>query len=257
MEMTGRPTQGSRGNQRENVVFGAFTCRSSRSLDKEEAIVSLCSGGDGGEREELTARAAVARGSASGAATVALHFDGWSGGGLWCGGGDVGVGSWKLFCGIACDDDDCDGMGWWKWGGDADTYTHRGGQLRTADGYVVPCLLHGEEDRKADSWAAARFVPGFHCVLFCVLCAGLWWRSSPTRCRTAPAWEASLTNGISSEAHDHPPGSVPSGWRCWTLNDSDGFRGHWWSDPAAGLAGQGGAMRHASPPTRAVCEICA
>jgi hypothetical protein len=56
----------------------------------------------GGRREELTARAAVAGGSTSGAATVALHVDGW---GLvgWLGGGDVKFVGW--FVGVACDDD--------------------------------------------------------------------------------------------------------------------------------------------------------
>lgn len=258
MEMTGRPTQGSRGDQRENVVFGAFTCRSSRSLDEREQLsvfgaVGTERGGDSQLEPQLHEEAPPEQpqspfilmvGLVGGCGVVVVMLE-------------LEVGS--CFVGLLVMMMTVKGWGGGNGEGMGDTYTHRGGQLRTADGYVVPCLLHGEEDRKADSWAA-RFVLGFHCVLFCVLCAGGdQAEPSPVRpdAEQRPGLEGALTNGISSEAHDHPPGSVPSGWRCWTLNDSDGFRGHWRSDPAAGLAGQGGAMRHASPPTRAVCEICA
>lgn len=87
VEMTGRPNQGLRGNQRR-TDDDAITCRSSRSLDEREQL-SVFRVLEMGERgEELTARAAVAGGSASGAATVALHFDGWFVGGWW---GGVGV----------------------------------------------------------------------------------------------------------------------------------------------------------------------
>lgn len=118
-------------------------------------------------------------------------------------------------------------LGWGdgkRGGGEADTYTHRGAQLSS-----LPSP-RGERIRRADAdscWAA-RFVPvssAFSSAFFVPDCGGDPAQPSPTRCRTAPAWEPSLTNGISSEAHDHPPGSVPSGWERWTLNDSDGFRG--------------------------------
>lgn len=259
MEMTVRPTQGSRGNQRENVVFGAFTCRSSRSLDKEEAIVSLWGGGnrERGRNSQLEPQLheeappeqpqspfILMVGLVGGCGVVVVMLE-------------LEVGSCFVRLLVMM----MTVMGW------------DGG-----NGEEMRILIHTEVDNSVRqtgtsflAFSTGKRIERLTAGLLRGLCRFLLpsllrslcrWRSSPaqpspTRCKTAPAWEASLANGISSEAHDHPPGSVPSGWRCWTLNDSDGFRRHWWSDPAAGLAGQGGAMRHASPPTRAVCEICA
>lgn len=96
----------------------------------------------------------------------------------------------------------------------------------------VPRVLHGEGGSKRLTLTAAglrglcRFPVRSLLRSLCRIVVAIQPSPcSPTRCRTAPAWEPSLTNGIASEAHDHPPGSVPSGWECWTLNDSDGFRG--------------------------------
>lgn len=250
--MTGRPTQGSRGNQRENGVFGAFTCRSSRSLDKEEAIVSLCSGGGMRESErnsqlepQLHEEAPpeqpqspfilmVGLVGGCGVVVVMLELEV----------GSCFVGLLVMMMTV---------MGW------------DGG-----NGEEMRILIHTEVDNSVRqtgtsflAFSTGKRIERLTAGLLRGLCrfplpsllrSLCRWRSSPaqpspTRCKTAPAWEASLANGISSEAHDHPPGSVPSGWRCWTLNDSDGFRG--------GVGWAGWVMRHGSPPTRAVCEICA
>lgn len=68
---------------------------------------------------------------------------------------------------------------------------------------TVSCLLHGERIRKADADICA-VCAGFHCVLSAFFVLSAIQPCPAARCRTAPAWEASLTNGIPSEAHDHP-----------------------------------------------------
>lgn len=61
----------------------------------------------------------------------------------------------------------------------------------------------GERIRKADADICA-VCAGFHCVLSAFFVLSAIQPCPAARCRTAPAWEASLTNGIPSEAHDHP-----------------------------------------------------
>lgn len=127
-------------------------------------------------------------------------------GGGWLGG--VGVlelecWSWSsLLGGVACDCADDVEMGRWERGGEADTYTHRRGQIDIPTYRSLPSPRE-ERIRKADADICA-VCAGFHCVLSAFFVLSAIQPCPAARCRTAPAWEASLTNGIPSEALDHP-----------------------------------------------------